>query len=160
MNGLRWQIVIVGALLLLAVGVLVSPVTAQGPGGVTRDQVNEVARELYCPLCTGLSVDVCEIQVCQQMRDVIAEKLAAGESKEQIKAYFVEQYGQKVLAQPEKRGVDLIAWILPGIVVLGGLGGAALWLRRRAQNVPPAPAAALSPESRERLERELKRLDS
>lgn len=160
MNGLRWQIVIAAGLVVLALAGVIRPVTAQGPDGVTRDQVNEVARDLYCPLCTGLSVDVCEIQVCEQMREVIAQKLAAGESKEQIKAYFVEQYGQKVLGQPEKRGINLIAWILPGALVVGGLSGAALWLRQRALSAVPPPTVELSPEARERLDRELKRLDS
>lgn len=160
MNGLREQIVVVAVLALLLLVGAVGSATAQGPGGASRDQVNEVARELYCPLCTGLSVDVCELQICQQMREVIAQKLAAGESKEQIKAYFVKQYGQKVLGQPEKRGVNLIAWLLPGVLVLGGLGGAALWLRGRARSALLAPSTGLSAEARERLERELQRLDS
>jgi cytochrome c-type biogenesis protein CcmH len=161
MNGRGWQILVVAALLLAVMGGGVAhPVLAQEPRGVSRDQVNEVARELYCPLCTGLSVDVCEIQVCVQMRDVIADKLAAGESKEEIKAYFVEQYGQKVLAQPEKRGVNLIAWILPGLFVVGGLTAAALWLKQRPVTTLAASSPGLSDEDRERLERELQRLDS
>ncbi|HYN88175.1 MAG TPA: cytochrome c-type biogenesis protein CcmH [Ardenticatenaceae bacterium] len=160
MNGVRWQIGVVAVLLLVLAAGAAAPLQAQEPEGVTRDDVNAVADGLYCPLCTGISVDVCEIQICQQMRDVIAQKLAAGESEEQIRAYFVEQYGQKVLAQPEKRGVNLIAWVLPGAFLLAGLGGAIMWLRSR----PDRPAAtAFRPVAdgyTERLERELQRLDS
>ena len=129
--------------------------------------VNDVAKELYCPLCSGLRVDVCELQVCDDMREVIAGKLANGESPEQIKAYFVEQYGQKVVAKPSTEGFHLTAWVMPFI----GLFAAALllffWLRQR--NLPDTqvqsastslqPSAPTVDEYQAQLERELKRLN-
>ena len=123
--------------------------------------VNDVAKDLYCPLCSGLTVDVCELQVCDDMREVIADKLADGESAEQIQAYFVEQYGQKVVGKPSTEGFHLTAWLMPFI----GLFGAALmlffWLRNRNLSTPVVQQVPVVPvdEYSARLERELKRLN-
>ncbi len=125
--------------------------------------VNDVAEDLYCPLCSGLTVDVCELEVCDDMRDVIAQQIAEGKSEAEIQAYFIEQYGQKVVAKPSTSGFDLAAWIMP----FAGLGLAivalAFWLRNRpAPQAQPAVARPdPSPEDpyAAQLERELRRLD-
>ena len=141
-----------------------APVWAQQPGGITDDQVNEVAKELFCPLCTGLRLDNCELKVCDGMRDIIREKLAAGESKEQIKAYFVEQYGEKVLGVPSKKGFNLLAWVFP-FAVLAMAGGwvyyaARLWARRRAATAgPPVELDDLPADYLQRLEEELEEFE-
>lgn len=161
MERYRWAGIVLVVLGLAAL-VWAGPALAQAPGEVTRDEINEVARELYCPTCAGINVAVCEIQACQDMRAVIATKLAAGESKEEIKRYFVAQFGQKVLAKPEQRGINLVlAWLLPGAALLAALAAALLWLRRAvAAGPPPAPAPPpLSDSYQDRLERELQRLD-
>lgn len=151
----RW----IGGLLALCLLLLLpGAVAAQEP--TDAPTINEVAQELYCPLCSGLTVDVCELEVCADMRDVIAQKLAAGESKTQIKAYFVEQYGQKVVGHPATEGFHLTAWLVPFAALLGAAAVLVLWLRRR----PAAPALqpivpTLAPDERARLERELQRLE-
>ncbi|MFB0535008.1 MAG: cytochrome c-type biogenesis protein CcmH [Anaerolineae bacterium] len=137
-----------------------APVWAQQPVGVTDDQVNEVAKELYCPLCTGLRLDNCQLKVCDGMRDVIRQKLEAGESKEQIKAYFVEQYGEVVLGVPSRKGFNLLAWVFPflALVVAGGwvYYAARLWARRRAATAAlPSALADLPAEYLQRLEEDL-----
>ncbi len=131
---------------------------AQGPQGAPT--VSDVAEELYCPLCSGLTVDVCELEVCVDMRAIIADKLAAGESPEQIQAFFVEQYGQQVLGKPSTRGFDLTAWIMPFLALLLAAVGLGAWLRGRPRAVPsPALAPAPPDEWEARLERELRRLE-
>lgn len=138
-----------------------APVWAQQPVVVSDDQVNEVAKELYCPLCTGLRLDNCELKVCDGMKNIIRKKLTAGESTEQIKAYFVEQYGEKVLGVPSRQGFNLLAWVFP-FVTLAVAGGwvyyaARLWARRRAATAgPQLELADLPAEYRQRLEEELK----
>lgn len=144
--------------LFLSVGL--APAWAQQPVEVTDDQVNEVAKELYCPLCTGLRLDNCDLRVCDGMKDVIRQKLAAGESKEQIKAYFVEQYGEVVLGVPSTKGFNLLAWVFPFavLVVAGGwvYYAARLWARRRAATAaPPSELADLPTEYLRRLEEDL-----
>ena len=89
-------------MLLLALAALTAaPASAQTP---TPNEINAIAKELWCPLCNGVRLDNCELQACIQMREVIAEKLTAGAGKEEIKAYFVTQYGDVVLGAPSSEG--------------------------------------------------------
>jgi cytochrome c-type biogenesis protein CcmH len=87
---------------------------------VTPDEVNAVARELWCPLCSGVRLDACELKACDQMKDVIAVKLAEGEDTESIQAYFVEQYGPQVMGEPPRAGFNWLAWILPAVAAVVG----------------------------------------
>ena len=133
-------------LMLLALGavlLLTQPVSAQQTvdpeSGITLDQVNEVARELWCPLCSGVRLDACELKACVQMKEMIAIKLAEGEDVETIKAYFVDQYGPQVLGEPPRQGFNWLAWILPVIALV--LGGVFLW-RQMKRMMKPAPEPA------------------
>lgn len=148
---LRWLVPI---LVLVALTALAAPVLAQGEAPT----VNEVARELYCPQCTGQTVDVCQIQVCADMREEIAMRLDRGESPEQIKAAFAAQYGQRVLGRPTTRGFDLTAWILPFVITAIAAAAAIGWLRQRTplERVRPIQQPPGGDYS-ERLERELRR---
>ena len=87
----------------------------------TDDQVNAIAKELYCPVCENIPLDVCPTQACAQWRALIKEKLIAGWSKDEIKQYFVDQYGDRVLAQPPARGLNWLVYILPPVVFVGGI---------------------------------------
>lgn len=148
---------VVAALLLALVAL---PALAQTP---TPNEINAVARELWCPLCNGVRLDNCDLQACVQMREVIAEKLMAGETKEQIKAYFVQQYGDVVLGEPSRQGFNLIVWVFPILAAVVGLGWMGYliytWQQRR-----PAPAAVASNPTApdddylQRVEQELKQL--
>lgn len=79
----------------------------------TDDEVNAIAKQLYCPVCENIPLDVCPTKACRQWRDIIREKLAAGWSEEQIKQYFVQQYGIRVLAEPPAQGLNMFIYILP-----------------------------------------------
>lgn len=85
------------------------------------DEVNAIARELYCPVCENVPLDVCPTQACAQWRELIREKLMEGWTEEQIKQYFVDQYGDRVLAQPPARGLNLLVYILPPVIFVGGV---------------------------------------
>jgi cytochrome c-type biogenesis protein CcmH len=87
----------------------------------TDDQINEIARELYCPVCENIPLDVCPTQACAQWRALIKEKMVAGWSKAEIKQYFVDQYGDRVLAQPPARGLNWLVYILPPLAFVGGI---------------------------------------
>lgn len=138
--------------------------TGATPNSVTPNEVNEVAKELWCPLCNGVRLDACELKACEQMRDMIAEQLAEGWDKEQIKNYFIEQYGPQVLGAPPLEGFNWLAWILPFVALAGG--GVFLWrtVRRMVTSRPREAAITMdgaSPsvadEYSRRLEEELKR---
>lgn len=129
------------ALVVVVLLVWSAPAYAQTP---TPNEINTVARELWCPLCNGVRLDNCELQACIQMKEVIAAKLEAGESTESIKSYFVTQYGDVVLGQPSREGFNLIAWLFPILAAIVGLGWMAYLVitwRKRRTSVAAAPAS-------------------
>ncbi len=127
------------------------------PAAETLDDATmNVARRLYCPVCPGTPLDVCETQACQQWRDLIRQKLAAGQTPEQIQQYFVAAYGERVLGAPRPQGFNLGIYLAPLAAILAG--AVILYLALRSwmkTRVTTAPAQAPN-EYRERIERELK----
>jgi cytochrome c-type biogenesis protein CcmH len=69
---------------------------------VTDDDVNRVARELYCPICENTPLDVCETQACEDWRQLIREKLQAGQSDQEIIEYFAGIYGERARHRPRE----------------------------------------------------------
>jgi len=112
-----WLIIVFG---LVLAGLSFTGVQSQSPTP-SDDQVNAVAHQLYCPVCENISLDVCPTQACAQWRALIREKLAAGWSDQQIKDYFVAQYGDRVLSTPPTRGLNWLVYILPPVFFLGGV---------------------------------------
>lgn len=104
---------------MLLIGSVFS-VSAQGDIP-TDDEVNQIARQLYCPVCENIPLDTCGTEACEQWRGVIRDKLAAGWSEGQIKTYFVEQYGDRVLAEPPRRGFNWLVYVLPPLAFVIGL---------------------------------------
>jgi len=86
----------------------------------TDDEVNEVAKGLYCPVCENTPLDVCPTEACKQWRDVIRTQLAEGKTREEIEQYFVDYYGDRVLAEPPRTGLNWLVYILPPVVILLG----------------------------------------
>jgi cytochrome c-type biogenesis protein CcmH len=84
------------------------------------DQVNSVAKTMYCPVCENIPLDVCPTQACAQWRDLIRVKLSQGWTNAQIQDYFAVQYGDRVLAQPPARGLNWLVYLLPPVVILFG----------------------------------------
>lgn len=126
------------------------------------DQVNAIAKDLYCPVCENIPLDVCPTQACAEWRALIKELLAEGRSEQEIKDYFVQQYGDRVLATPPPRGLNWLVYILPPIAILGGAH--ILYRVFRTWKQPSAEEAdqVLSPELESdeyvsRLEEELRR---
>jgi cytochrome c-type biogenesis protein CcmH len=142
-------------LLLLAA----APVRAQGP--LIDDEVNRIAKTLYCPVCPNTPLDVCNTQACVQWRAVIKEKLLKGETELQIRDYFVQQYGEVVLGAPPAQGFNWLAYILPALGIM--LGVAIAWLTVRgwiARQAAPSsmPVSDIPKEYTERIEKDLKEL--
>lgn len=107
---------------------------------VPDDAVNEVAKDLFCPVCESTPLDVCPTQACADWRELIRVQLAEGKSREEIHEYFSRQYGAGVLADPPKSGFSLIIWLVPiAAVIVGGIffGRFLLNLRRASDEVLP-----------------------
>ncbi len=109
--------------LLLIILLLIPSVTghAQSQNPPTDDEVNAVAKQLYCPVCENIPLDVCPTQACAQWRATIREKLAAGFTEAEIKQHFVDQYGDRVLAEPPRTGLNWLVYLLPPAIFLIGV---------------------------------------
>jgi cytochrome c-type biogenesis protein CcmH/NrfF len=83
-------------------------------------QVKEVASQLRCVVCQGLSIQDSPSSLAQEMRALVREQLADGRSPDEVKAYFVERYGEWVLLRPAPRGLNLLVYVLPVGMILGG----------------------------------------
>lgn len=125
---------------------LFSTAAAQETGRVvTDDEVNAIARELYCPICESTPLDVCPTQACEDWREVIRTKLAEGQTEEEIKAYFELQYGARALAEPPQSGFSLSAWIMPIILVIAVSLGFVYYMR--SIRTPQEPQASVIDQS-------------
>lgn len=92
---------------------------------------------LMCPVCPSQTIDQAQVPISKQMRQLVREKLAQGESREQILGYFAGVYGQDILAAPPKTGFNLIAWTVPVLGVLAALTAGFFVLR--SMSAPFAP---------------------
>jgi cytochrome c-type biogenesis protein CcmH len=111
---------------------------AQG-GAPTDDDVNAIAKQLFCPVCENTPLDVCPTQACAQWRDLIREKLTAGWTEQQIKDYFVTQYGARVLSEPPRTGLNWLVYLVPPVIFLVGA-----YILYRALQSMRKPAAAVA----------------
>jgi cytochrome c-type biogenesis protein CcmH len=129
-----------------------------------RPTAAELESELVCPVCNA-TLDTSNAPVALRMKAYIRRRIEAGDSKSEIKAALVDQFGSAVLAEPPKKGFELIAWVLPlaglalGVVVVGAL--AWQWSRRRGGDDPPDDRAEpLDPTLERQLDDELARFDA
>lgn len=109
--------------LLAPLAVEVAPVRAQGgefdlPPGVTWDEVNSIARRMYCDVCEGIPLDECESIACVQWREEIARQLGEGRTDDEVIDYFVDRYGAEVAAIPRDTTDRLIAFAAPAVVIV------------------------------------------
>jgi len=107
-------------LVQLTLGVPQQTAAAQSPTP-TDDEVNRIARQLYCPVCENTPLDVCPTEACRQWRDLIRQQLSEGWSESRIQDYFVEQYGARVLAEPPRTGLNWLVYLLPPAIILAGV---------------------------------------
>jgi cytochrome c-type biogenesis protein CcmH len=112
------SILIIAGLLTAATSAKAELADADPP---TDDEVNAIAKKLYCPVCPNTPLDVCETKACQDWRAQIRDQLASGWTEDQIIEYFVEQYGERVLAEPRMSGFTAIVWLSPLVAVVLGL---------------------------------------
>ena len=84
-----------------------------------EERAQSIHKELICLQCPGETIDQSQVELADQMRGIVWEKLQAGWSREQILGYFVDRYGEEVLAAPPKAGFNLMVWVVPPIVLAG-----------------------------------------
>ena len=136
--------------------------TARAQDGFpTDDDVNKIAKQLYCPVCESTPLDVCPTEACRQWREVIRTMLSEGKSEAEIKQHFATQYGVRVLNVPPN---PWLTYFVPGIVILLGAAmlfrGFQLWKKPLVTEAVSAKSEAEPVQQDEylaKMEAELKR---
>lgn len=146
---------------LVTIPLLVAaPASAQSPN--IDDEVNRIAKTLYCPVCPNTPLDICNTQACVDWRNDIKRMLQEGKNEQQIRDYFVARFGSQVLGAPPAEGFNWLAYILPAMgIVLGAVIAwlsVRTWLVRRAPGTAPVDTPEIPKEYAERIEKELKEL--
>lgn len=86
-----------------------------------EQRAQSINKEVMCPVCPGESIDQSQNPVAAQMRDIVISRLREGWTEKQIKDYFVESYDHRVLMEPPRTGVNLIAWLVPPSILAVGI---------------------------------------
>ena len=84
-------------------------------------RTSEVASTLRCPVCQGESIQDSPSELAQQMRSVVRDRLRAGDTPDEVRAYFASRYGEWILLEPKMSGLNILLYILPVVLILGGL---------------------------------------
>ena len=150
--------------------VLVAVLALAGPAAAAPSPptLADLEDEIMCPTC-GTTLDQSSSPIALRMKDFIARRIAAGDSKGEIKDALVSEFGEEVLAAPPRRGFNLLAWVLP----LAGLGLAAAvlgvaawrWTAAREPGDPGVPdprangRAPIDVEHERRVDEELARFE-
>jgi cytochrome c-type biogenesis protein CcmH len=134
--------------LIVAAGlVLAGPAAAVNPDEQMADPVLEaraqkLSQELRCVVCQNQTIDDSDAQLARDLRLLLRERLAAGDTDAEAKAYMVQRYGDFVLLRPPMKGSTLVLWFGPVAVLAVGAVGVAAYLRGRAKPAPEKLDAA------------------
>jgi cytochrome c-type biogenesis protein CcmH len=124
-----------------------------------RPTLADLEGEVMCPVC-DTTLDQSSSPAARQIEAFISARIAAGDSKDEIKDRLVAEYGPQILAAPPKKGFDLLAWLLPIVGLLGGalVLGLLAWRWSRVREAA-RPAGGLSPALERRVDEELAHFD-
>jgi cytochrome c-type biogenesis protein CcmH len=147
------------ALLALVLGAALAQDARIDPGPTLPPALEARARaiglELRCPVCRGLPIAESPADLARQMMGELRRQVLAGATDEQIQDFFVGKYGQSVLLNPPKRGLNLVIWLGPLVAVIAG--GLALWSYLSRATRRPQPA--VDPALLERVRQDLRERD-
>jgi cytochrome c-type biogenesis protein CcmH len=163
MPGARRLLCALACALLLA-GLVAPGASAKQAKPEPQATLPDIADEVMCLVCGVLLDESPDSPQAQQEVDFIRRRIAAGETKDQIKDDLVAQYGENVLAEPSTSGFDLMAWVIPGgAIVLAGFAiaiGVGRWRRAtEALATLEKDEEPLDPDDKERLDSDLARYD-
>ena len=136
----RWPLLIFAFLLGLA---LVAAACGNTDTVALEERAQSIDKGLMCPVCPGETIDQAQVEIASQMRVIVREKLEEGWSRDEVLQFFVDRYGQGILASPPKEGFNLLVWTFPPMVFLGA--GIVLFLIVRSMRRGSSDAV-VSPE--------------
>lgn len=152
MNALR------GCLLVMLMAVLLAPGPAWSLAPVDplddpelEQRARDLSRELRCLVCQNEPIHESSAPLAHDMRKLVRERIAAGDSDEEVKAYLVARYSDYVLLRPPMKRETYLLWYGPAAIAVIGAIGVAIYFRRRARAA--GTGEALSASEQRRLER-------
>ena len=134
---------------------------ALAPAALASEQhpsLTELEGDVMCPIC-NTTLDQSSSPAARQLKALISRRIAAGDTKSEIKDRLVAEYGPQILAAPPRKGFNLLAWLLPIAGVLVGAALLGLLAFRSSRREPAAAAARLDPGLEQRVDEELARFD-
>ena len=112
-----------------------------------EERARVVSEELRCLVCQNQSIDASDAQLARDLRVLVRERIAAGDSDDQVREFLVARYGEFVLLKPRAHGVGLMLWVLPpALLLIAGLG---LFLAVRRRAAVPAGTSLSAEEEAE-----------
>jgi cytochrome c-type biogenesis protein CcmH len=112
-----------------------APDTFSNPA--TEARARSLQRQLRCLVCQGESIDESGATLAADLRHLVRQQIADGKSDPEIKDYLVARYGDFVLMKPPLKPETYLLWLAP-FIILGGAGGIAFWVIRRAKPMDSA----------------------
>ncbi|SCA57031.1 Cytochrome c-type biogenesis protein CcmH [Candidatus Terasakiella magnetica] len=137
-------------------------VAAVEPDEIMKDagleaRAREVSKDLRCVVCQNQSIDDSNSGIAKKMRILVRDRIAQGDSNQQVKDYLVSRYGDFVLLKPPVKAKTMALWFGPALMVVIGLIGIIFYYRRRStQTAETTGAAPLSADEKARLDALLK----
>ena len=122
------------------------------PDPALESRAREISHELRCMVCQNQSIDDSEAPLARDLRLLVRERIAAGDSDAQVMDFLVARYGEFVLLKPLLKSHTLLLWLLPPLALVGG--GLALWMhnRRRTKAGGDETSFKLSADEEARLD--------
>jgi len=109
--------------------------------------------ELRCPVCQGQAISDSNAELARDLRRIVRERIAAGDTDELVFDYLTDRYGDFILLRPRVKPTNYVLWFGPAIVFLGGAGCLWYFLIRRRGRLPESTPAPLSEAERNKLGR-------
>nr|WP_232818493.1 cytochrome c-type biogenesis protein [Elioraea thermophila] len=119
------------------------------PDPAQEARAREIGRGLRCLVCQNQSIDDSNAELARDLRRIVRERVAAGDTDEEVVRFVVDRYGEFVLLKPPVNAMTIALWASPA--VLFGLGALSAWLYLRRRRPAPGAPAELSAEERARL---------
>ena len=144
------------AAVCLAAALALAPAHAVQPDEIMADPLNEarardLSRELRCMVCQNQSIDDSEAPLARDLRLLVRERIAAGDTDSQVIDFLVARYGEFVLLKPRVERQTLLLWAVPPLVLV--LGAFALWMQARRRAALASAQPPLTPDEEGRLSR-------
>ena len=138
-----------------AITVLAACTTSVSPLSEDEQRAQALDQSLICPICPGETIDRSQVQLANQMKVILREQIQEGRTDAEIRQFFVDRYGERVLASPPKEGFNLLMWVAPPVGFALALLALLLVTRSMMKRSPASPALSRSSSGDSKAEDEL-----